>query len=1130
MDFKQPYNRENYLKFFRGFLPDDFETGHEELDLEVNFQFVSKISKLGECASLDLKIYEVRHSSENDPRVSLSKEAFRLAKKYNSRRAIIVFTSKKSQNYRLSLITFETSWESGKKIKVEFSNPRRYSFFLGPEAKTRTPERFLLEKGKIKSFEDLLSRFSVEVVNKDFYREIARYFNRLVGGDVKLASKTEHFKPEMVLPYIDKADKKTYQEFAVRLIGRIIFCWFLKQKKSVNGVSLLPDEYLSVKAVDDNSSYYHQMLEKIFFEVLNNPVSQRKPELRNGYEKIPYLNGGLFDPQHDDFYDCQPNWGLKIPDQWFRDLFAMLETYNFTIDENTVIDVDLSIDPEMLGRIFENLLAEINPETGESARKSTGSYYTPRPIVEYMVDQSLAQYLLTKTGIEENKIKALITVDDVDDEEYPLSEQEKKRALEALDEVRIIDPACGSGAFPIGILQKIVFILGRIDQNGKLWFEKKTENLDSLLKEDFKKKFENENFDYIRKTGVIRDSIYGVDIQPIAVEVSKLRCFLTLIVDEDIHDEAENRGIKPLPNLEFKFVAANTLFNLPGSASSTQQTAMFEEDAEIEKLKKLRDQYFVSSGQEKDLIKYKFKDIQREMFKKQIAKSGQGKMTMALADWDPFSNKSSSWFDTEWMFGVNDFDIVIANPPYVGHKGGLKKFFQAVKKTPLGKRFNNERMDIFYYFFHLAIDIGHDNAAIAFITTNYYPTADSAIKLRTDFKERTCIRKLINFNEFKIFESASGQHNIITILNKTKNKNALCEVINTKRTGVASPKLLQKIVNGQDEQSTCYLMSQDELYEGQMNYIRVFKDVANGSENIIENILNKLKHGSKSLSEICNISQGIVTGLDKVSKKHLKKFPDLNLKEGKGCYVLNDLEKATLEEDGEILRPWFKNSDISRYYTAKNNRYWLIHAHTDLDVVKHKKIFNHLSRFEKIIKSRNFDSGELSKAKRLGKWWALSSARKEFDFSVPKIVAPQRSKSNTFGYSEDPWYASADVYFITEKDTKHSLKFILGLLNSKLYYLWLYNKGKRKGETLELYLTPLSEIPIKDVSSANQKPIVNMVEKILEITQSPNYLEDDSSREKVHQLETQIDCLVYKLYSLTDDEVKTVEQSINGSN
>lgn len=173
--------------------------------------------------------------------------------------------------------------------------------------------------------------------------------------------------------------------------------------------------------------------------------------------QIPFLNGGLFTPQRHDYYEMDQYGNskfinvLKVPDNWIRELFDIFEIYNFTIDENTSVDVELSIEPEMLGRIFENLLAEINPETGETARKATGSYYTPRPIVDYMVDESLKQYLLTKTNLPEEKIIALLSYGD---DEVIMTKAEKDAVINALDAIKIIDPACGSGAFPMGILHK----------------------------------------------------------------------------------------------------------------------------------------------------------------------------------------------------------------------------------------------------------------------------------------------------------------------------------------------------------------------------------------------------------------------------------------------------------------------------------------------------------------------------------------------------------------------------------------------------------------------------------------------------------------------------------------------------
>ena len=226
----------------------------------------------------------------------------------------------------------------------------------------------------------------------------------LVGGERKVGSKKVNMPGIMKLPNLpcDEYNHQKYQEFAVRIIGRLVFCWFLKKKSSTSGIPLIDDAYLSSQSVENN--YYHTVLEHLFFQVLNTPMDERANFLADYFKHTPFLNGGLFEPHGDDFYKPDQSLvsrhlnTLKVPDEWFKKLFEVFETYNFTIDENTTIDIELSIDPEMLGRIFENLLAEINPETGETARKATGSYYTPRPIVEYMVDESLKQYLKTQTG------------------------------------------------------------------------------------------------------------------------------------------------------------------------------------------------------------------------------------------------------------------------------------------------------------------------------------------------------------------------------------------------------------------------------------------------------------------------------------------------------------------------------------------------------------------------------------------------------------------------------------------------------------------------------------------------------------------------------------------------------------
>lgn len=665
---REPYSQEKYMHFIQHeFLTDNFTPKHEEIVLPNEPEYIKPIIiSLGEDKTLGVKVFEFCQIKEN-ARVGVSKDIFKFMARYPCDRILaIVRSSVISQPYRLSLATIDHAIEADD-IKTAYSNPRRYSYLLGPDAKVLTPYKYLIEKGRIKDFDDLKSRFEVEVVNKEFYESVAAKFTELVGGKRKIKAKETEFKALLKLP--STTDHPKMQEFGVRLIGRLIFCWFLQKKKSANGVPLIDESLLSTEAVKNNKDYYHSVLENLFFQTLNTPFKDRLPEFKKDfYKNIPFLNGGLFEPhREDDYYEIRsgkpvPQYPLKVPNEWFLGLFEIFETYNFTIDENTSVDVDLSVDPEMLGRVFENLLAEINPETGETARKATGSYYTPRPIVEYMVDESLKQYILTKTGIAEDKLTGLFSYAS---DETDLTDEEKGKIIAALDEAKILDPACGSGAFPISILQKIVLILQKVDPENKGWIKSMLKNVDEAFMQRIVAKYQDENLDYLRKLGIIQKSIYGVDIQTIAVEISKLRCFLTLIVDEKINDSEENRGILSLPNLEFKFVAANTLIGLPKKNEIGGLTDLFNIDDEVEEFKKIRDRYFRCSVTDKKKIQSEFEKKQKQIVQEHYNKVAHDEAALKLASWEPFKNESSDWFDANWMLGVkNGFDIVIGNPPW----------------------------------------------------------------------------------------------------------------------------------------------------------------------------------------------------------------------------------------------------------------------------------------------------------------------------------------------------------------------------------------------------------------------------------------------------------------------------------
>ena len=532
-----------------------------------------------------------------------------------------------------------------------------------------------------------------------------------------------------------------------------MFCWFLKEKRSTNSISLVPKaDWLSRKLIESNDSYYHQTLEPLFFELLNTPHNRRKAEyLNEKSDKVPYLNGGLFSPHDDDKYEYDPETHagkkgmVEIPNIWFLNLYNVLNEYNFTVDENTAYDIELSIDPEMLVRIFENLLAEINPETGENIKKSTGSFYTPREIVDYMVDSSICEYLKKKTEISEDRINALISYG-IDGEEIAVFDKNEKRNLiDALYTVTVLDPACGSGAFPIGMLQKIVYILEKLDPEADLWFDKVTENVSIFIKNEFEKKFNSGSLNYIRKLGVIQNSIFGIDIQPIAVEISRLRCFLSLIIEEKVNDEEENRGINPLPSLEFKFIIANSLKALPNETeyhkNADDGQMMFSENIDyIKQLKEVREEFFNAEYGRRKELKSKFQAIQLEMATFANERLSTSARNKELFTWRPFQNKSTSWFDPEWMFGIKDgFDIIIDNPPYglinkkQNQKTGIKVSeadLEYYKSNPLYKPAKGGMLNIYRLFICKSHDLLKENGYMSLIFPMAFLCDLSAAELR----------------------------------------------------------------------------------------------------------------------------------------------------------------------------------------------------------------------------------------------------------------------------------------------------------------------------------------------------------------------------------------------------------------
>jgi len=826
--FKKDFNEEELKKFLiEKFLPEDFQKNEQKLNIsQYKFEKIKKVKYIGSSQNPEIHFYIIEHSGIQDPRVTITRETFKIIRDYRHKNSIVLYYTQNSPNYRLSLLTIDIVPKTETRVGEVFSNPRRFSYFLGPDSKVKTPTQQIILKGRIKDLEDLKERFSLEVVTKQFYNELQNWYYWAIDK--------VHF-PENN----DIKENPKNSTNLIRLITRLMFVWFLKEKKLVPE-HLFNEEDLKniVKDFYKNKSaanYYNAILQNLFFATLNRPINERKFAKDKGYPKnkdnygirnlyryenmflipeekvielfssIPFVNGGLFDCLDDemdikssaiDGFTRNEKYRAKIPDYLFfqkeeqevdlskylekakkakvRGLIEILKTYHFTTDENTSIDQDISLDPEMLGKVFENLLAAYNPETSETARKSSGSYYTPREIVDYMVDESLVNYIKTKLpDISEERIRKLFSYTE---EKVEFSDKEKNDLIEVIDNIKIIDPACGSGAFPMGILHKLVLALEKIDPNNKLWQERQYKKILEHYKEIEKSKDSdkeevlkelNETFDetlnnpnYARKLYLIENSIYGVDIQPIAVQISKLRFFISLLIEQKTNSDREkNYGIRPLPNLETKFVVANTLIGLPNT------NILYS--VEVENLKnellKLRNRYFtIKSRKEKIKIQEKDKEIREKMLK-ELRKSGfPTSIAEKIAKFDIFNqNISNDWFDTEWMFGIKDgFDIVIGNPPYgANYSKEEKKYFletYITTKTIKGKLKGS--LDTYTLFIEKGFNLLKKEGNLIFIVPISITASDSVEGLH-NFLEKNC--KIIKISSYAVRPQPIFQNSVV---------------------------------------------------------------------------------------------------------------------------------------------------------------------------------------------------------------------------------------------------------------------------------------------------------------------------------------------------------------------------------
>lgn len=665
-------------------------------------------------------------------------------------------------------------WHAGEKI----SNTK-VSMLKDVEVDgTHTAHRKILsglaiDNKNINSFEKLYSfwqkQLSIQALNDEFYADLQEWFY-FATKKIELP-----FKPD----YID--EKENIKNFIVRLLARTMFCWFVKEKglihqellelKDWNGNPFLLTKDIENEDFLHSNSYYRGILQNLFFNALNQADKKSVKDFKwtkywhpnlpiEWLTEVPYLNGGIFDKlEEDNAKESIEDSVIKIPNFLFygikeeqevtrgrgaratttiekvehKGLNGILKSYKFTLDENTPFEEDIALDPEMLGLVFENLLAELDPNLEESTirsiRKQTGSYYTPRKVIFEMVNDSLNVYL--SKYISENYPTITNTKSKVNDLVYYSILKEKDTAFEqavvdALDKYKVLDPACGSGAFPMGMLHRIVDILKLVDDNNEKWVELKLNNVDKAQKAEFKKVLTSHLDDYGRKLGIIRDSIYGIDIQPLAVQITKLRFFISLLIDQKT-----NRGITPMPNIETKIICADSLKNI--------QADLFSKDA-IERLIEARTRYYQPDITPKerqtiadeiiDVLDVAFPSFSFQITGKRIA--GQNKEL--IRHWFTHGTIAAPFFNMDFFYPelteTGGFDCVIGNPPYGGVKisDDVRTALDIESKDPYGafiarflQRPTNENKN--------NTPLKH-GGVLAYIVSDTFMTIKSHLKLR----------------------------------------------------------------------------------------------------------------------------------------------------------------------------------------------------------------------------------------------------------------------------------------------------------------------------------------------------------------------------------------------------------------
>ncbi|MDO9119523.1 MAG: TaqI-like C-terminal specificity domain-containing protein [Nitrospira sp.] len=998
--------------------------------------------------------------------------------------------------------------------------------------------------------------FNIELLNKRFYRELANWYFWAL--------------PQVDFPAdTEKDDEKRRATSLIRLLTRLIFCWFLKEKGLIAEKLFVEAELKPIlKDLASDANTYHQaILQNLFFATLN----QRMGKDKNGqpyrtfardegflknrttygvdtlyrYEEhfrdpstaldhfadVPFLNGGLFEcldrPEEGtdrklyvDGFSRNKKKRAIVPNRLFfaeeqtvdlsdaygeakrrnervRGLLRILHSYKFTIVENTPIDQEIALDPELLGKVFENLLASYNEETKTTARKQTGSFYTPRPIVEYMVDESLKAHLngaLTKIGMSEKEAQVgLAILFAYTERQHPFREREVAALLDAIHSCKILDPACGSGAFPMGMLHKLVYIIHKLDPDNGRWKQLQIDAAakipDSSSREAaiaaIERDFADNEDDYGRKLYLIENCLYGVDIQPIAIQIAKLRFFISLVCDQRTNrNKKENHGVRPLPNLETKFVAADTLIGLPeiGQMALVPQR-VYQIETEIEAL--YHKHFAIQRRDHKLALQRKIKDLRNELGKLLAESLMAPKKAQHVADWDPFDPQSSAdFFDPHWMFGrslADGFDVVIGNPPYIEFKKlspVAKRLYEPLYSSASGK------YDIFVVFVERAGQLARPNGCICYIMPTTFLRKDFGQGIRRFIFEALHPLLIHDFSDIQMFDGPINYTGIFLFRKHPADPGGNFPYHRYKRVGSSNNPTFDSAVE------SLYAEDATPIKEvSRIGYSELALPTWDFQSSETDSLIQQISQGHKTLQAYTSaIFQGIASGKDEV-------------------FYVTKQEAEGYRLEPELLKPLLKGRDIKRYAVTWSGTYVIYPYNKESRVIAEAELQQRYPQAMKYLLDRRLlleGRGYFDKSNK--KWFELWNQRKRCNFEKVRIVTPEISDRNHFARTEK-FYGNTKTYHILPKDTSEEFCcYLLALLNSSTLEFYYKSITTPQAGGFFAYKTAfLERIPIK-----SPHPIaLRIFEKVVPLIQFAKRIGEEAPAQFLDDL---IDACVMECY------------------